>query len=146
MNILQITPGAGNMYCGNCFRDNALVATLRKDGHEVTMVPLYLPLMLDEENQSDGSPIFYNGVNVYLEQKSPFYRNAPNWVHRLVGSERLLHLAASKMGKTNAEDVGEITLSMLRGEDGHQARELTQLIDWRPNAGGVLTPPADAPN
>ena len=34
------------------------------------------------------------------------------------------------MGKTNAEDVGEITLSMLRGEDGHQARELTQLINW----------------
>ena len=94
------------------------------------MVPLYLPLMLDEENQSDGSPIFYNGVNVYLEQKSPFYRNAPNWVHRLVGSERLLHLASSRMGKTNAEDVGEITLSMLRGEDGHQARELTQLIEW----------------
>ncbi len=87
------------------------------------MVPLYLPLMLDEENQSDGSPIFYNGVNVYLEQKSPFYRNAPNWVHRLVGSERLLHLAASRMGKTNAEDVGEITLSMLRGADGHQARD-----------------------
>ena len=95
MNIIQITPGAGKMYCGNCFRDNALVTALRKDGHQVTMVPLYLPLMLDEENQSDGSPIFYNGVNVYLEQKSPFYRNAPNWVHRLVGSERLLHLASS---------------------------------------------------
>jgi glycosyltransferase involved in cell wall biosynthesis len=130
VNIIQITPGAGNMYCGNCFRDNALVAALRKDGHEVTMVPLYLPLMLDEENQTDGTPIFYNGVNVYLEQKSPFYRNAPNWVHRLVGSERLLKMASSRMGKTNAADVGEITLSMLRGEDGHQARELTQLIDW----------------
>ena len=130
MNIIQITPGAGKMYCGNCFRDNALVTALRKDGHQVTMVPLYLPLMLDEENQSDGSPIFYNGVNVYLEQKSLFYRNAPNWVHQLVGSEQLLHLASSRMGKTNAEDVGEITLSMLRGEDGHQARELTQLINW----------------
>ena len=130
MNIIQITPGAGNMYCGNCFRDNALVAALRKDGHEVTMVPLYLPLMLDEEIQTDGTPIFYNGVNIYLEQKSPLYRNAPNWVHRLVGSERLLHLASSRMGKTNAADVGEITLSMLRGEDGHQARELAQLIDW----------------
>ena len=130
MNIIQITPGAGNMYCGNCFRDNALVAALRKDGHEVTMVPLYLPLMLDEEIQTDGTPIFYNGVNVYLEQKSPLYRNAPQWVHRLVGSERLLHLASSRMGKTNAADVGEITLSMLRGEAGHQARELAQLIDW----------------
>jgi glycosyltransferase involved in cell wall biosynthesis len=130
VNIIQITPGAGNMYCGNCFRDNALVAALRKDGHGVTMVPLYLPLMLDEEIQTDGTPIFYNGVNVYLEQKSPLYRNAPQWVHRLVGSERLLHLASSRMGKTNAADVGEITLSMLRGEAGHQARELAQLIDW----------------
>jgi glycosyltransferase involved in cell wall biosynthesis len=130
VNIIQITPGAGEMYCGNCFRDNALVAALRKVGHEVTMVPLYLPLMLDEENQSDGTPIFYNGVNVYLEQKSPFYRNAPQWVHRLVGSERWLNLASRRMGKTNAEDVGEITLSMLHGEAGHQARELEQLIDW----------------
>jgi len=59
VHILQITPGAGKMYCGNCFRDNALVAALRKAGHEVTMVPLYLPLTLDEENQSDNTPIFF---------------------------------------------------------------------------------------
>ena len=42
MNIVQITPGAGAMYCGNCFRDNALVAELRKLGHNAVMVPLYL--------------------------------------------------------------------------------------------------------
>ena len=48
MNIIQLTPGAGAMFCGNCFRDNALVAVLRKMGHEVKMVPLYLPLTLDE--------------------------------------------------------------------------------------------------
>ncbi len=77
MRIIQITPGAGKMYCGNCFRDNALVAALRKEGHEVTMVPLYLPLTLDEEDQSRETPIFFNGVNVYLEQQSSFYRNAP---------------------------------------------------------------------
>ena len=70
MNIVQITPGAGGMYCGNCFRDNALVAELRKLGHSVLMVPLYLPMTLDEEDQSSGTPIFFSGVNVYLEQKS----------------------------------------------------------------------------
>ena len=48
MHLVQITPGAGAMYCGNCFRDNALVRELRGLGHEVTMVPLYLPLTLDE--------------------------------------------------------------------------------------------------
>ncbi len=28
MRIVQLTPGAGGMYCGNCLRDNALVAAL----------------------------------------------------------------------------------------------------------------------
>ena len=56
MNIVQITPGAGGMYCGNCFRDNALVAALHQQGHEVLMVPLYLPMTLDEEDQSAGTP------------------------------------------------------------------------------------------
>ena len=88
MNILQITPGAGKMYCGNCFRDNALVAALRREGHDVLMVPLYLPLTLDEDDQSAGTPIFFNGVNVYLGQSSSFYRRAPGWIRRSIGSER----------------------------------------------------------
>ena len=102
------------------------------------MVPLYLPLMLDEEIQTDGTPIFYNGVNVYLEQKSPLYRNAPQWVHRLVGSARLLKMASSRMGKTNAADVGEITLSMLRGEAVGQIAELRRsLLDYSSRVGEI---------
>ena len=50
MNIVQITAGAGGMYCGICLRDNALVAQLRKMGHDVLMIPLYLPLTLDEKD------------------------------------------------------------------------------------------------
>jgi glycosyltransferase involved in cell wall biosynthesis len=130
VRIVQITPGAGKMYCGNCFRDNALVAALRKAGHEVTMVPLYLPLTLDEEDQSGDTPIFFNGVNVFLEQQSSFYRSAPRWLHKLVGSERVLNWAANQVGKTKAEEVGDLTISMLNGEEGNQARELEELIDW----------------
>src|SRR5438067_2366146 len=77
MNIVQITPGAGAMYCGLCLRDNALVAELRKLGHQVTMVPLYLPFTLDEADESAGTPIFFSGINVYLEQKSALFRRAP---------------------------------------------------------------------
>ncbi|SVC87503.1 uncharacterized protein METZ01_LOCUS340357, partial [marine metagenome] len=125
VNILQITPGAGKMFCGNCFRDNALVAALRREGHDVLMVPLYLPLTLDEDDQSAGTPIFFNGVNVYLGQSSLFYRRAPGWIRRIVGSERVLKWAASRAGKTRAEDVGDLTISMLHGEEGNQSRELT---------------------
>ncbi len=118
------------MFCGNCFRDNALVAALRGKGHDVLMVPLYLPLTLDEENQSAGVPIFFNGVNVYLGQSSPFYRRAPGWIRRIVGSERVLKWAANRAGKTRAEDVGDLTVSMLNGEEGNQSRELAELLAW----------------
>src|ERR1700756_3551109 len=128
MNIVQITPGAGAMFCGNCFRDNALVAALRKLGHSVLMVPLYLPLTLDEADQTQGTPIFFNGVNVYLDQKLKWFRAAPHWLHRLSGSPTLLKWAASRAAKTRAADVGDITLSMLRGEEGNQVRELEELI------------------
>jgi len=118
------------MFCGNCFRDNALVSALRAQGHEVTMVPLYLPLTLDEDDQSKGTPIFYNGVNVYLGQGSSLYRRAPGWMRRMIGSERVLKWAATRAGKTRAEDVGDLTISMLRGEEGNQARELSELLGW----------------
>ena len=130
MNIVQITPGAGAMYCGNCFRDNALVAALRRAGHEALMIPVYLPLTLDEVNQSAGTPLFFNGINVYLEQKSAWFRRAPEWVHRLFSSPRLLKWAAGRTAKTRASDLGDITLSMIRGEEGHQARDLEELITF----------------
>jgi glycosyltransferase involved in cell wall biosynthesis len=130
MTIVQITPGAGAMYCGNCFRDNALVASLRRMGHDVTMVPLYLPLTLDEEDQSAGAPIFFGGINVYLEQKSALFQRMPGFLHKLLASRKLLGWAAGKTASTRATDVGDMLLSMLRGEEGRQARELDELIGW----------------
>jgi glycosyltransferase involved in cell wall biosynthesis len=118
------------MYCGGCLRDNALVAGLRKLGHEVLMVPLYLPLTLDEEDQSSGTPIFFGGINVYLEQKAALFRAAPGWLHDLFASRPLLQWAAGKAAKTRPADLGELTLSMLRGEAGNQAREIQELITW----------------
>jgi hypothetical protein len=41
MNIVQITPGAGGMYCGGCFHDNALVNTWRRLGHETLMLSMF---------------------------------------------------------------------------------------------------------
>lgn len=118
------------MFCGGCFRDNALVTELRRQGHETLMVPLYLPLTLDEADQTQGTPIFFSGINVYLEQKSPLYRSAPAWLKNVFSSHSLLKFAGRFAGKTRASDVGEIALSMLRGEEGQQAKELDDLISW----------------
>jgi glycosyltransferase involved in cell wall biosynthesis len=133
MNLIQLTPGAGAMYCGNCFRDNALVLALRQMGHDVTMVPLYLPLTLDDDDQSAGKPIFFGGINVYFEQKSNLFRKAPNWLRHLLSSRKLLAWAGGRTAKTRATDVGDILLSMLRGEEGRQARDLEELIAWLKN-------------
>jgi glycosyltransferase involved in cell wall biosynthesis len=130
LRIVQLTPGAGKMYCGACLRDNALVSALRQMGHAVVMAPMYLPLTLDEDDQSAGTPIFFSGINVFLDQQSALFRNAPAWLHRLLAAPSLLRLASGAAGKTRAEDLGELTISMLRGEEGHQARELDEVIRW----------------
>jgi glycosyltransferase involved in cell wall biosynthesis len=130
MNILQLTPGAGSMYCGNCMRDNALVAALRDLGHQVLMVPLYLPLTLDETDQSAGTPVFFSGINVYLDQKSSWFRKAPRWLHHLFALPTMLKLAARQSSKTRVESLGPLTLSMLLGEAGNQAPELADLVTW----------------
>ncbi|MFM7101616.1 MAG: glycosyltransferase family 1 protein, partial [Verrucomicrobiota bacterium] len=130
MRLVQITPGAGGMYCGNCFRDNALVAALRRQGHDTLMVPLYLPMTLDEAPTSGDSPTFFGGINVYLDQKLPWHRRAPRWFRALFDSPALLKWAAGKAAKTRAEDVGELNLSMLRGEEGCQRRDLAELVGW----------------
>jgi glycosyltransferase involved in cell wall biosynthesis len=130
LRIAQITPGAGKMYCGACLRDNALVTSLRRLGHWAVMTPLYLPLTLDEADQSAGAPIFYGGINVFLEQHSALFRHSPEWLHRLLAAPGLLKLAAGPATRTRPEHLGAITLSMLRGEDGNQSRELDELIRW----------------
>jgi glycosyltransferase involved in cell wall biosynthesis len=118
------------MYCGGCFRDNALVAALRRLGHDTLMVPLYLPLTLDDADQSKGTPVFFSGLNVYLEQRSAFFRRAPQWLNRMMSGRLLLKALGRSAAKTRPAEAGEMTLSMLRGEDGYQARELEALIAW----------------
>jgi len=130
LRIVQLTPGAGKMFCGACLRDNALVTAMRHQGHSVVMAPMYLPLTLDEDDQTAGTPIFFSGINVFLDQQSALFRKSPEWLHRLLASPSLLKLAAGAAGKTRAQDLGELTISMLRGEEGHQARELDELIRW----------------
>jgi glycosyltransferase involved in cell wall biosynthesis len=119
-------------------RDNAFVAALRQLGHDAIMLPLYLPLKLDELDQSSGNPLFFGGINVYLEQKSALFRNAPHWLHNALNSPALLKFAADKAVKTRPEVAGELTLSMLRGEEGNQAREVAELAAWLKGKADVI--------
>lgn len=131
MRIVQICPSSGDsFYCENCLRDAALVRALRKLGHDVLMVPLYLPLAADKTEPLSNAPIFFGGVNVYLQQKLALFRRTPRWIDRWFDSRRLLEWAGRQAGMTSPRDLGETTISMLQGEDGRQVKELDRFVDW----------------
>lgn len=131
MKIVHITPGSGGtFYCQNCFRDNELVKALQALEHEVYNVPMYLPLNIDKDIKEGSTPVFYGAVNVYLKEKIALYRKAPEWLERLMDSEKVLQYAAKKSGSTRATGLEEMTISMLQGEEGRQASELDRLITF----------------
>ncbi|MHC4330963.1 MAG: glycosyltransferase family 4 protein, partial [Planctomycetota bacterium] len=114
----------------NCLRDATLVRAMLKLGHDVLMVPLYLPMQIEQSVSSHVSPIFFGGLNVYLQQKSALFRKTPRWFDRLLDSPKLLSWIGRKAGMTSARDLGETTLSMLCGEKGQQIKELNRLVEW----------------
>lgn len=130
MRLIYLTTGTGSFYCGSCMRDNALVVALRKRGHDALLVPMYLPLTLDEASAAESTPVFYGGINSYLQQVSPLFRKTPRWLDKLFDSPRLLAGAGRRAGMTKASELGAMTLSMLRGEEGNQKKELERLVEW----------------
>jgi glycosyltransferase involved in cell wall biosynthesis len=129
MKILAFTAGAAQMYCGSCIRDNALAAELIRQGHDVILQPIYTPTLTDETNVSQHKVLF-GGISVYLEQHSQLFRKTPWLLDRLWDSEWALKLAARRSIPVNPEMLGEMTLSMLRGENGNHRKEIEKLAAW----------------
>ncbi len=129
MRITYITAGAGGMYCGACIRDNALATELMSRGHQVELLPLYTPTLTDEPNVSQDA-IFFGGINVYLQQHFSVFRHTPRFLDRIWDSPLALNLASRWALKTNPEALGDLTVSVLRGEEGLQRKELAKLVEW----------------
>lgn len=129
MRILLFTGGAGSMYCGSCLRDNALAAELLRRGHDVVLTPLYTPTKTDERNVS-AEQVFFGGISVFLEQHSSLFRHTPRFLDRLWDSSWALKLASKRQIKVDAKSLGEMTVSMLKGEQGFQAKEIAKLLEW----------------
>jgi glycosyltransferase involved in cell wall biosynthesis len=93
-------------------------------------LPLYLPPLADAGEAPEATPVFFGGINVYLQQKWALFRRAPRWVDRLLNARPLLRWASRKSDMTSAHDLGPATLSMLRGEHGRQVKELDKLVEF----------------
>lgn len=127
MKIVYIIPGSGDsFYCGNCFRDNLQAAALRKAGHDVVVMPLYLPLI--NESLQNSSPLFFPATSYYVAQK--FFQKfpMPKWLKGVLGSETMLRLASHMSGTTSAKGMENMTMSMIEGDENAFMSEADKLI------------------
>jgi glycosyltransferase involved in cell wall biosynthesis len=130
MRLLSITAGAGAMYCGSCLRDNALAAELMARGHDVSLLPVYTPTLTDETNVSDHR-VFFGGISVYLQQHVPLFRHTPAIFDRVWDAPAVLRTVAGRsLSAVDPRFLGAMTVSMLRGEDGFQSKEIGKLVAW----------------
>jgi glycosyltransferase involved in cell wall biosynthesis len=129
MRIAYITAGAAGMYCGSCLHDNTLAAALLDLGEEVLLVPTYTPIRTDEVDVSIRR-VFFGGINVYLQQNFALFRHTPWWVDRLLDHPGLLDRVSQRGVTIDPAELGDMTVSMLRGESGHQRKEIEKLVDW----------------
>ena len=129
MRLLYLTAGAAEMYCGSCLRDNALAAALLARGHDVLLAPVYTPTTTDEKNVSDAH-VFFGGVSVYLEQHFPMFRHTPALFDRIWDSTAVLKVASKKQIKVDPAMLGGMTVSMLKGLQGHQRKEVLKMLRW----------------
>ena len=130
MRVTYVTAGAAEMICGSCLRDNILVKRLRDLDCSVVLVPVYTPITVEGENCSDNA-LLYGGISVYLEQKFPPFRYLPGFMTKWLDRPGLVSsLTKKRKIEIEAENLGELTLSILRGEKGNQRQSLKRAVQW----------------
>ena len=129
MKILFIVPGSGDsFYCGNCFRDNLQANALRKAGHDVIIMPLYLPFKYPSFKAD--TPLFFPATTFYASEKFFKKGGMPRWLSRFLESKSILGIASSFSGTTSAEGLEGITLSMIHGTDPVFVEQVNPMVDW----------------
>jgi glycosyltransferase involved in cell wall biosynthesis len=129
LNIAILASGAAGMYCGSCMRDNALAAALMRQGHQVSLIPLYTPLKTEPKSVAHDE-VFFGGVNVYLQHASSIFRRTPRALDWLLDRQWLLKVAAKYGADTPPEQLAGLTLSMLQGEEGPAVKEVRRLASF----------------
>src|SRR5688500_4136103 len=129
LKLVYLTSGAAGMYCGSCMNDNTLARALIELGHDVQLIPLYTPIRTDDQNVS-AVEVFFGGINVYLQQKVPLFRFLPRWIDHILDRPWLIRWATGSASSTSAGTLGPLTVSMLRGSQGFQRKEVKRLVQW----------------
>lgn len=126
LRIAYLTAGAAGMYCGSCLHDNTLAAALTRLGVDIQLIPTYTPIRTDEQDVS-ADRVFFGGINVYLQQKSALFRWLPAALDRILDRPWLLRRATARSTAIDPRFLGDLAVSMLRGEHGYQRKEVRRL-------------------
>ena len=128
MKIFLLTTSSGETHCSNCFRDNLYAQALRNAGHNVTIMPLYLPIA--NRSLRADTPLFFPATSYYVAQKFFKKGKMPRFLEKMLDSSALLRLAASFSGTTSAKGMEQMTLSMITGEGKSFEYQVEKIIHW----------------
>ena len=117
------------MFCGSCMHDNTWARALMAAGAEVSLIPTYTPIRVDEDNVS-GSRVFFGGINVYLASKWRWWHAVPSFLRHWLDRPAIIRWATRKAVSNNAAQLGQLTLDMLAGESGPQHEQVEELARY----------------
>ena len=120
------------MFCGSCMHDNALAKSLSQSGYDVQLIPTYTPIRTDESDFSVDQ-VFFGGINVYLQQKIPPLRWLPGFLDRFLDNPNLIRRVTSRTIDMPPDQLGKLAVSMLKGMQGNQRKEVQRLCNWLAN-------------
>lgn len=129
MHLALITAGGAGMFCGSCMHDNTLARALRDQGHQVTLIPLYTPIRVDEQDVSEHR-VFLGGINVFLAGRWPWWSRLPRWLRGWLDSPAVLRFVSRFAVSSDARELGDLTVALLRGDDGPHREPIADLVDW----------------
>ncbi len=130
MRIIHLAAGAGGMYCGACAGDMAVARAVAALGHEMMVLPLYMPLRIEGDKPDVSEQVFLGGINAWLQQVWPDFRRLPRFMTRALDSPALLRAISGFAVRTKPSGLGPMTVSVLQGRDGKQRAELDRLVEF----------------
>ncbi len=125
-HVVILTAGGAGMFCGSCLHDNTWARVLQASGYEISLIPTYTPIRVDEENLSQ-SQVFFGGVNVYLNSLWSWYRRLPAFLKRGLDHPAVIRGLTQFGLSTEAGQLGQLTSDMLAGEDGPHRAAIAEL-------------------
>jgi glycosyltransferase involved in cell wall biosynthesis len=129
MHVAIVTAGGAGMFCGSCMHDNTWARALHKADVEVSLIPLYTPIRVDEEDQT-SSPVFFGGINTYLEDRFSWWGRVPRFLTRWLDSPAIIRAVTQRAISTDARELGAMTVSMIEGEHGPHRRAGEELAAY----------------